>query len=97
MLILIVTEVDHRNFGRALALIENAPAAYFDQCPARLLRTQLNLTAILPSDQQDAVLNGMPLNPRDLQFATGPKSQQRPSLSSSMGGRFEGTYHFQID
>lgn len=75
---LIIVEANHRHFDQALAFIEATPDSYFDHFPAlRLVRAQLNLAVILPSDQQEAVQNGLPINPRDLQFATDEGSQRR--------------------
>ena len=75
---LVLRKIEGGAFEEALADISRTPEGYFDQCPAlRLLRAQLVLASILPSDQKAALFQGLPLNPRILQLAAGQQSQER--------------------
>jgi hypothetical protein len=73
---LIIKEIENCDFDQALSHIQETPAAYFSQCPALLmLRGQIALASILPVDQKAAIFQGLPLNPRMLQLASGPSRQ----------------------
>jgi hypothetical protein len=74
---LILQEIDQGEFGSALDHVAKMPNGYADQCPAiLLLRAQLTLAAILPTDQKAALFQGLPLNFKELQLASGVKAQE---------------------
>jgi hypothetical protein len=74
---LVLKEIESDEFDQALTHVSQTPASYFSQCPALLmLRGQLTLASILPVDQKAAIFQGLPLNPRLLQLATGPSRQE---------------------
>jgi hypothetical protein len=73
----ILQEIDQGEFESALAHISSIPDGYDDQCPPlRLLRAQLTLASILPTDQKAAVFQGLPMDPKVLQLAGGAKARQ---------------------
>src|SRR5262249_43269017 len=55
----------------ALGEAEALPSGWFEEFPAlRTIRANLLLAAILPTDQRGALFQGLPVNPRMLQFAS---------------------------
>jgi hypothetical protein len=60
----------------ALAEAEAMPADWLEEYPAlRTMRANLLLAAVLPSDQRGVLFQGLPLNPRMLQFASIAQTQ----------------------
>src|SRR5579862_2478581 len=75
---LIIHRVQHGEFEEAWSGVAALPPGYLDQCPALyLIRAQVTLGTILPEDQKGAIFQGLPVNPRVLQLASGPTTQQR--------------------
>lgn len=73
---LILKTIEGGEFDVALEFVSGISASYVDEIAAlRLLRAQLMLAAILPQDQKAALFGGLPLNPRQLQFAAGAKAE----------------------
>ena len=71
---LVLRIIDNDEFDLALAFALQIPAAYFGEIAALLLlRAKLRLASILPQDQK-AVFQGLPINPRQLQFASGQRA-----------------------
>jgi hypothetical protein len=74
---LVLKEIESGDFEHALTHVSEPPDPYFNQCPALLLlRGQLALASILPVDQKAAIFQGLPLNPRMLQLASGPSRHE---------------------
>ncbi|TPN83201.1 hypothetical protein FJ987_17275 [Mesorhizobium sp. CU2] len=72
---LVLRMVESADYDAALAFVLQIPSAYFDEIAALLLlRAQLRLASILPQDQKAALFQGLPINPRQLQFASGPRA-----------------------
>ena len=64
---------DHQT---ALTEAESLPADWFDEYPAlRTIRANLLLSVVLPSDQRGVLFQGLPINPRMLQFASVAQTQ----------------------
>lgn len=81
---LVLQEIEEGEFDRALDHTLAVPDVYLDQCPAiRLLRAQLTLASILPKDQKAAPFQGLPLNPRVLQLASGTKAKESIRAAAS--------------
>jgi hypothetical protein len=81
---MIVTAAQHGQFEEARSSVDGVPPGYPDQCPALyLIRAQLVLGSALPKDQKGALFQGLPVNPRVLQLASGPATQQR--LAQALG------------
>lgn len=75
---LIMTEVQRGEFEAARSSTAALPQGYLDQCPALyLIRAQITLGSVLPEDQKGAIFQGLPVNPRVLQLASGATTQQR--------------------
>ncbi|MBZ9868516.1 hypothetical protein LB515_24355 [Mesorhizobium sp. CA15] len=75
---LVVTEIDESDFEAAFDHVAEVPEAYFHECPVlHLLRAQLTLASILPADQKGALFQGLPLDPKSLRLASGPKGEDR--------------------
>jgi len=80
----VLQEIEEGEFDRALQHTSAIPDGYFDQCPAlRLLRAQLTLASILPKDQKAALFQGLPMNPRVLQLASGAKAKESLRIAAS--------------
>jgi hypothetical protein len=74
---LILKQIESGDFDQALIHVLETPSLYFTQCPALLLlRGQLTIASILPMDQKPSIFQGLPLNPRMLQLASGPSRQR---------------------
>ncbi len=74
---LIIKEIENGQFDAALGHATEIPAHYYDQCPALLLlRAQVQLASILPTDQKAALFQTLPLNPKVLQLASGSKREE---------------------
>lgn len=74
---LIIKTIQLKNYDSALAEIDSIPGRFFDECPAlRLIRAQLSIATVLPPDRKEIVFNGLPLNPRALEIASGQKGQE---------------------
>jgi hypothetical protein len=72
---LIVKTIENGEFDKGWAFISELPSTYFDEVAAlHLLRAQLALASILPPDQKSTLFEGLPINPRLLQLASGPNS-----------------------
>lgn len=72
---LVLHQIEQGAFDEALADIRVTPEGYFDQCPAlRLVRVQLTLASLLPSDRKAILFQGLPLDPSILKLAAGPTS-----------------------
>lgn len=81
---LIITEVQQGEFEEARSSVAALPPGYLDQCPALyLIRAQVTLGSVLPEDQKGAIFQGLPVNPRVLQVASGVTTQQR--LTEALG------------
>jgi hypothetical protein len=81
---LVLTEIDYGDSQEALCSISRVPEAYFAECPAfYLLRAQLTLASILPVDQKAALFQGLPTNPKILQLAAGPASQEKIAAANA--------------
>ena len=81
---MIVTAAQHGQFEEARSSVDGVPQGYPDQCPALyLIRAQLFIGSALPKDQKGALFQGLPVNPRVLQLASGPATQQR--LAKALG------------
>ncbi|SFJ32621.1 HTH domain-containing protein [Bradyrhizobium sp. cf659] len=66
-------EGDHQT---ALTEAEALSADWLEDFPAlRTIRANLLLAAVLPSDQRGVLFQGLPINPRMLQFASIPQTQ----------------------
>lgn len=64
---------DHQT---ALAEAETLSTDWLEDFPAlRTIRANLLLAAVLPSDQRSVLFQGLPINPRMLQFASLPQTQ----------------------
>jgi hypothetical protein len=73
---LVIKEMEQGGFDTALAYVTSVPESYLAQCPALyLLRAQLTLASILPVDQRAALFQGLPIDPSNLQLASGTQSQ----------------------
>ncbi|MDP2620685.1 MAG: hypothetical protein Q8P46_11020 [Hyphomicrobiales bacterium] len=85
----VLQQIEHGAFDDALVDIGHTPGEFFDECPGlRLLRAQLTLASILPSDQKAALFQGLPLNPRNLQLAAGARGQERIRAAAGEVSRF---------
>lgn len=74
---LILQEIDQGEFDTAFDHVSKISDEYLEQCPAlRLMRAQLTLAAILPTDQKAALIQGLPMDPKVLQLASGAKALQ---------------------
>jgi hypothetical protein len=73
----IINEIENGQFTDAVNHVSIVPEYYFDDCPVlRMLRAQLLLASIVPEDQKPAIFQGLPLNPKIIQFASGAKRQE---------------------
>jgi hypothetical protein len=80
---LVLTQIGRGEFDAAMQSIGEVPEAYFTQCPALyLIRAQLGVASILPSDQKEALFQGLPVNPKVLQPAVGPGGEERIAAAS---------------
>ena len=74
---LILKEIESGQHDEALTHVRQIPDNFIDQCPAfLLLRAQLQLAFILPADQKTSAFQGLPLNPKVLQLASGSKREE---------------------
>ncbi|RWK43755.1 hypothetical protein [Mesorhizobium sp.] len=72
---LVIKTIENGEFDDALAFITEIPDSYFDEIAALyLIRAQLVLASLLPRDRRAALFQGLPINPRILQFASGPNA-----------------------
>lgn len=72
---LVIKMIENCEFETALAFITDIPPEYFEEVAALcLLRAQLRLASILPLDQKSALFEGLPINPRQLDVASGPNA-----------------------
>lgn len=73
---LVIKTIENGEFDDALTFVQEIPKSYFDEIAALyLLRAQLFLASLLPRDRRAAIFQGLPINPRILQFATGPNAE----------------------
>ncbi|RWB74595.1 MAG: hypothetical protein EOQ50_14880 [Mesorhizobium sp.] len=69
---LVIKTIENGDFDEALTFVQEIPSSYFDEIAALyLLRAQLVLASLLPQDRRAALFQGLPVNPRILQFASG--------------------------
>ncbi|MER8715845.1 hypothetical protein [Mesorhizobium sp. M1295] len=72
---LVIKTIENGEFDDALTFVREMPDSYFDEIAALyLLRSQLALASLLPRDRRAALFQGLPINPRMLQFASGPNA-----------------------
>ncbi|MER8663611.1 hypothetical protein NKH34_21010 [Mesorhizobium sp. M1148] len=72
---LVLTMMEDGDFETALSFVLELPPSYFEEIAVlHLLRAQLTLASILPNDQKTALFEGLPINPRQLQFANSPNA-----------------------
>jgi hypothetical protein len=63
-------------YQTALTEAESLPVDWLEEHPAlRTIRANLLLSAVLPSDQRGVLFQGLPINPRMLQFASLSQTQ----------------------
>lgn len=78
----VLSEIHRGAFDDALRIISEAPTEYFDQCPALLLlRGQLTVASVLPADQRGVIFQGLPMDPRVLEFEAGRRSREQTSAA----------------
>ncbi len=71
----VITTVENKEFDKASAFISQVPDTQFEEIPAlQLMRALLGLASVLPYDQKSALFHGLPINPKQLQFAGGPRT-----------------------
>ena len=72
----IAQQIVLQNYDLALVEIGNLPDAYFSELVAlTLLRGRLRLTSILPEDHKSWLFEGFPINPKQIQLASGRHAQ----------------------
>ena len=78
----LIKRVEDAQYDRALTEVESLSFESLSDCPAlHLIRGNLRLAAILPSDQRGLVFSGLPLNPKHIQFANDSASLTKLSAA----------------
>lgn len=79
---ILIRRVEVGQFERAMKLMDDLKAEDFSVCPAlHLLKANLILASILPADQKNLAFQGLPLNPRMVQFASDVHSRHKIKLA----------------
>jgi hypothetical protein len=74
----LIRRIEVGQYEKALNEMETFFGGTLSDCPALYsIRGNLRLASILPGDQKSVVFSGLPLNPRQLQFASDAASQAK--------------------